>query len=76
LCFEIRWPRPIWSVNVFFMHSASAVDIYRAQRKHVNYSIWPSLDLGLLYSAVNYRNGHLPRIIFSLAHPSPRPQIT
>ena len=40
-CFEIRWPRPIWSVNVFFMHSASAVDIYRAQRKHINYSIWP-----------------------------------
>jgi hypothetical protein len=26
---------------VFFMHSASAVDIYRAQRKHINYSIWP-----------------------------------
>jgi hypothetical protein len=24
---------------VFFMHSASAVDIYRAQRKHINYSI-------------------------------------
>jgi hypothetical protein len=23
------------------MHSASAVDIYRAQRKHINYSIWP-----------------------------------
>jgi hypothetical protein len=23
---------------VFFMHSASAVDIYRAQRKHINYS--------------------------------------
>ena len=40
-CFEIRWPRPIWLVNVFFMHSASAVDIYRAQRKHINYSIWP-----------------------------------
>jgi hypothetical protein len=40
-CFEIRRPRPIWSVNVFFMHSASAVDIYRAQRKHINYSIWP-----------------------------------
>jgi hypothetical protein len=19
-CFEIRWPRPIWSVNVVFMH--------------------------------------------------------
>jgi hypothetical protein len=19
-CFEIRWPRPIWSVSVFFMH--------------------------------------------------------
>jgi hypothetical protein len=35
------WLRPIWSVNVFFMHSASAVDIYRAQRKHINYSIWP-----------------------------------
>ena len=27
------------SFNVFFMHSASAVDIYRAQRKHINYSI-------------------------------------
>jgi hypothetical protein len=40
-CFEIRWPRPIWSVSVFFMHSASAVCIYRAQRKHINYSIWP-----------------------------------
>jgi hypothetical protein len=40
-CFEIRWPRPIWSVNVFFMHSASAVDIYRGQRKHINYSILP-----------------------------------
>jgi hypothetical protein len=40
-CFEIRRPRPIWSVNVFFMHSASAVDIHRAQRKHINYSIWP-----------------------------------
>jgi hypothetical protein len=40
-CFEIRRPRPIWSVNVFFMHSAAAVDIYRAQRKHINYSIWP-----------------------------------
>jgi hypothetical protein len=40
-CFEIRWPKPIWSVNVFFMHSDSAVDIYRAQRKHINYSIWP-----------------------------------
>jgi hypothetical protein len=26
---------------VFFMHSASAVDIYRAQRKHINYSMWP-----------------------------------
>jgi hypothetical protein len=26
---------------VFFMHSASAVDIYGAQRKHINYSIWP-----------------------------------
>jgi hypothetical protein len=26
---------------VFFMHSASAVDIYRAQRKHINDSIWP-----------------------------------
>jgi hypothetical protein len=26
---------------VFFMHSASAVDIYRAQRKHINYSGWP-----------------------------------
>jgi hypothetical protein len=26
---------------VFFMHSASAVDIYRAQRKDINYSIWP-----------------------------------
>jgi hypothetical protein len=24
---------------VFFMHSASAVDIYGAQRKHINYSI-------------------------------------
>jgi hypothetical protein len=23
------------------MHNASAVDIYRAQRKHINYSIWP-----------------------------------
>jgi hypothetical protein len=23
------------------MHSPSAVDIYRAQRKHINYSIWP-----------------------------------
>ena len=23
-CFEIRWPRPIWSIDVFFMHSASA----------------------------------------------------
>jgi hypothetical protein len=40
-CFEIRWPRPIWWVNVFFMHSASAVDKYRAQRKDINYSIWP-----------------------------------
>jgi hypothetical protein len=38
-CFEIRWPRPIWLVNVFFMHSASEVDIYRAQRKHINYSM-------------------------------------
>jgi hypothetical protein len=28
-------------INVFFKHSASAVDIYRAQRKHINYSIWP-----------------------------------
>ena len=23
-CFKIRWPRPIWSIDVFFMHSASA----------------------------------------------------
>jgi hypothetical protein len=24
-----------------FLCSGSAVDIYRAQRKHINYSIWP-----------------------------------
>ena len=40
-CFEIRWPRLIWSIDVFFMHNASAVDIYRAQRKHINNGIWP-----------------------------------
>jgi hypothetical protein len=39
-CFEIRWPK----LNQFdqlmcFLCSGSAVDIYRAQRKHINYSI-------------------------------------
>ena len=40
-CFEIRWPSPVRSIDVFFMHNASAVDIYRAQRKHINNGIWP-----------------------------------
>jgi hypothetical protein len=39
-CFEIRWPRLIRSIDVFFMHNASAVDIYIAQWKHINYGIW------------------------------------
>ena len=40
-CFEISCPRLIRSIDVFFMHNASAVDVYRAERKHINYSIWP-----------------------------------
>jgi hypothetical protein len=40
-CFEIRQPRPIWSVNVFLCIVLQQLTyIYRAQRKHVNYSIW------------------------------------
>jgi hypothetical protein len=40
-CFEISCPRLIWSIDAFFMHNASAVDVYRDERKHINYSIWP-----------------------------------
>jgi hypothetical protein len=39
----------------FFMHSASAVDIYRAQRKHINYSICSGVTGGC--QGVQWRGG-------------------
>jgi hypothetical protein len=42
-CIEIRWPRLIWSIDVFFYACIMLQQLtwYRALWKNINYSIWP-----------------------------------
>jgi hypothetical protein len=41
-CFEIRWPRQFDQLMCLLIcNSAQQLTLYRAQRKHINYSIWP-----------------------------------